>query len=193
MKTLCLLFTVLTLLTRSASADLTVWDYDLTNPPDGWLFDPLWEFTSEGVLLDQYVSSPWTTKDGEIQSPEVTVPANCDSVVMHVEQDLYMFVSGMGAGYTCAEVSYKLNGGVWTDFYSASLFEQTTDPIHYSIPASAGDLLQLKVYGGAWCGSEMYPGIASIDWLLYDVTLTFYGEALSLQPHTWGAVKNSFN
>ncbi len=192
MKTSYLLHTLLILLSQSASADITAWDYDMTSPPVGWSFDPLWEFTTEGVLFDQYVNSPWASRAGEILSPEVTVPASCDSVVLNLEQDLYMHCSGMG-GNSEVKVSYRLDGGSWINLLRVLYFLETTDPIHYYIPASAGEVIELKIDGAVWCGSDLHPGSASIDWLLYDLNLTFYGEALSLQSGSWGAIKNSFN
>ncbi len=67
-------------------------------------------------------------------------------------------------------------------------FLETTDPIHYYIPASAGEAIELRINGTVWCGSDLHPGSAGIDWLLYDLTLKFYGEELSIQSSSLGTI-----
>jgi len=176
------------LLTAVASADQVWWDYDLRSNPPGWTFTDTWEFIPEGVYLYETTNGPYQYKYGEILTAGVVVPPDCDSVVLHVEQDLYM--TSWGNAFSGAELQYRIDEGDWIYLFHQLVSYQSTSPLHYEVPASAWDLIEFRFEGFACTGSEMYPGEAHIDWLLYDLTLTLYGT-LSLEQSTWGAIKGA--
>jgi len=169
--------------------DWTAWEYDLRSAPPGWEFEDEWEFSSEGVRMDEYVATPYMSEWGHIYSLDVVIPGGCDSIILHIEQDLN--VSSSGNGYAGAELDYRLNGVEWIPVLDVGIWYQSTAPIHVSIPAAAGQVLDLHFEAYAGKGNDMYPGWGSIDWLLYDLTLTFYGEQVSFGQTTWGALKSS--
>ncbi len=177
-------------LTTTDLARWVAWDYDLATPPDGWTFSDEWTFPGTGTYLDEYVNSPWASASGEIISETIVIPENCDSIVFHVEQDIDIYMSGIG-GNCSHGLYYRLDGGSWETLFFTYFSLESTEPFHYVIPASEGQTLDFKFKGAVWCGTEMYPGSASIDWLLYDLTLTFWGDVLSFDQTTWGAIKRS--
>ena len=181
---------VLLLMNTPAASDSVIWDYDLRSAPAGWTFTSNWEFLPEGVKLYEYVSQPYGYVEGTISTENDTaiIPYGCDSIVFHVEQDLSVTSYNYGGAH--AELLYRLNGGDWVELFSVSNYYISTDPLHYQIPAAALDALEFYFEGYAWRGSEMHPGWGCISWLLYDLTLTCYGE-LALEQSTWGAIKQS--
>jgi hypothetical protein len=186
-----LMLTFVVLLTAPVVADWLAWDYDLRSPPPSWYFDEQWEFEPEGVRMSEYVSTPYVTEWGNIFTAEIIVPDYCDSIVFHVEQDVDVRCSGNG--YASAKLKYRVNGGDWIDLFSAVIWYQSTQPIHEHIPAEAGGFLAFRFEGIASKGNDMYPGWGDIDWLLYDLNLTFYGELVSFEQTTWASIKYSLH
>jgi len=180
---------ILLCVTTICAGDWVVWEYDLRSAPPGWEFEHEWVFSSEGVRMDEYVGSPYTSEWGHIYSLDVVIPEGCDSIILHIEQDLS--VTSSGNGYAGAELDYRLNGAEWLPLLNVGIWYQSTVPIHEDIPAAPGQVLDLHFEAYAGKGNDMYPGWGSIDWLLYDLTLTFYGEQVSFEQTTWGAIKGA--
>lgn len=166
------------------------WDYDLVTPPDGWTFSDEWTFPGTGTYLQEYVNSPYANASGEIISETIVIPENCDSIVFHVEQDIDIYTTGIG-GHCGHGLYYRLNGGSWETLFYISSWLESTEPIHYIVPASEGQTLEFRIRGSVWCGNDTHPGSAAIRWLLYDATLTLWGDGLSFDQTTWGAIKRS--
>ena len=81
-------------------------------------------------------------------------------------------------------MAHRVEGGLHTLMGSSRAVN------NYAVTRSALDALEFYFEGYAWRGSEMHPGWGCISWLLYDLTLTCYGE-LALEQSTWGAIKQS--
>jgi len=175
-----------------ALGDATVWDYDLTYLPANWYASSAWYFFSSGASLE-IVADNYTRIDSII-TVSVTIPDNCDSVILHCVQDLSVGVVSMGgpAG-AFANVSYKFDSNQWE-----SLFNQTSwnlpaeDFLHLLIPPESGNVLsfRFKAYASAY-SSPYSISVAYVTWRLSNLTLTFYGDDLSLENTTWGNIKST--
>ncbi|OPL19567.1 MAG: hypothetical protein AVO35_09630 [Candidatus Aegiribacteria sp. MLS_C] len=172
----------------AALSDEVVWDYDLTSLPDGWSLDghnSEWTFSPDGAHMQASASSPYSTAYAIIYTDAITIPAGCDSVVFHVEQDLQRYASG--TGWSAALVHYRINGMIWKELYDGPY--QSTNPIHCRIPVFEGNIMEVRIQGTAVAGSDIHPGSGSINWLLWDLTLTLYGDEVGLDNSTWAAIK----
>ncbi|MBN1434627.1 hypothetical protein JW921_07695 [Candidatus Fermentibacterales bacterium] len=178
---------LLLLLSAPGSADWIVWDYDLRSCPPGWEFDPQWEFSSEGVRMNEYVSTPYMTEWGDIFTGGVEIPSGCDSIVLHTGS--YLTVHSSGNGFAGARVHYRVNQGDWVELFGEGIWYESAEPLHLRVPTVPCGLLEFHIEGYAGKGNDMYPGWGSIDWLLHDLTLVFYGESVGLEGSTWGGAK----
>ena len=169
-------------------SDMVVWDYDLSELPEGWSTEGYfteWTFSPAGAYMHAACSDPYESADAYIYTAAVMVPIGCDSVVFHVEQDLTRYSSG--TGWSAAWVHYRILGQNWVEFYDGPY--QTTEPIHAQIPVSEGNIVDFRIFGHAQAGSDIHPGSGSIWWLIWDLTLTFYGEGVELDNSTWASIK----
>lgn len=183
------IFYITLLLAGSTTADWVAWDHTLTSPPEGWENDPEWVYSSEGVRMCEGATIPYYGVVGYLYSTDVVIPDNCDSIVLYCEQDLTLNSTGFGAA--SARIYYRLNEETWITIFQGSS-GQTTEPIHLQIPVEIGKVLDFRFRGYVDAGTEIHPGTGWIDWLLHDLTLTFYGECCSLEPLTWTGIKDSF-
>jgi hypothetical protein len=186
------LFILLFIVAGASEADQVVWDYDLTSPPPGWIIDDEWNFSSAGASIYGYKEGMcYWGYGGSMLTESVTIPGGCDSVVLHVEQDLDLWGYCYGGAQAWIWYSYN-NGGSWILIFEEASNCTSTEPIHLQVPPTAGSNLKFRFSGSAWIGSDLRPSAARLDWLLYDLTLTFYGE-LALEQNTWGAIKHILN
>lgn len=175
------------MLASISDADWVAWDYDLQSCPPGWEFYPQWEFSPEGARMEESVSSPWSWQYGHVYSESILVPSDCDSIVLDVASSLTLEYSAYGS--SSAQLDYRVNGGDWIELYYRWGNYQSSAPLHEVVPACEGDVLEFHFLGYAAGGSEIYPGWGYIDWLLHDLTLTFYGDVVGLSPRSWAAIK----
>ncbi|OPL19577.1 MAG: hypothetical protein AVO35_09680 [Candidatus Aegiribacteria sp. MLS_C] len=188
MRMRILLCVVVLAAAEAAVSDLVVWDYDLTELPDGWSLEGYcseWTFSPAGAYMHAACSDPYESADAIMYTAAVLIPSGCDSVVFHVEQDLTTYSSG--TGYGVARIYYRVLGQGWVEFYEG--FDQTTEPIHAQIPVTVGNIVDFKIHGHAQAGSDIHPGSGSINWQLWDLTLTFYGDEVGLDHTTWASIK----
>ena len=163
-----------------------VWSYDLTSLPDGWYADSVWSFGLDGAVLDITEGEPYQTTLGSIVTDWIMIPDNCDSIVLHVEQDLYTF-SYVG-GTAEAALKYRNNDMEW---HSLDIgYPVTTDPIHALLPLYPVQGLSFKFFGAAVGGSPYNPGYGDVVWKLWDLSLTIYGDSLTMESTTWAAIKS---
>lgn len=176
-----------------ALGDATVWDYDLTYLPDGWSKTECWYFVSNGILLELEVSN--STRSDSIITETVVIPDNCDSVILHCEQHLSLGVWSQHDNLTAyANVSYKLDSNPWESIYIRWWWNGTTQqPLHLSVPPVSGNLLSFRFKGHASALSfpPYHNQFAYVTWRLSNLTLTFYGDDLSLENTTWGDIKST--
>jgi hypothetical protein len=135
--------------------------------------------------MDASCASPYTYAYAIMYSDTVMIPSGCDSVVFNMEQDLERTCSGVG--WSAAEVHFRTNGETWIEIYDGPW--QSTDPIHSQISVFQGDILDFRIQGLAQAGSDIHPGSGDIEWLIWDLTLTFYGYEVDLQQVTWSSIK----
>ena len=182
-----LVLLILALVSQASLADWLAWDYDLQSCPPGWEVDPEWEFSSEGMNMSAWVGTPYTCEWGDVFTASLLLPFGCDSIVLHIESDLSL--SSSGNGYAGAEIHCRIDEGDWQTLFDEGIYYQSTDPIHLHVPTYPCGLLDFNIVAYAGKGNDMYPGWGSINWLLHDLTLTFYGDNVQLQQVTWGSIK----
>jgi len=158
--------------------------------PPGWSNDN-WEFYGGDARIDVLVNH-WS---GDFQADMHTygeqpvlyfVPDGTDSVVVHIEHDIYMggediyaFVSvsdGLGSDTLIFEEQVS-NDGFSTD-----------DPVHYVLHDPQPDTwLGFQFHGEA--NNHYYMATSQLDWRIFDMTVLAYGDSLALPSMTWGAIK----
>ncbi|MCK4506246.1 MAG: hypothetical protein KAW14_11560 [Candidatus Aegiribacteria sp.] len=176
---------ILMILFSIALGDSVVWDYDLTFLPEGWSADSDWNFDSYGAELDIYTSAPYGYEDGDLFTEWIMIPDNCDSIVLHVQQDLFAFYSG--EGFASAFLKYRNNDMEWHWLSIGAPI--TTDPIHVTVPPYSGQGLSFWFHGNVGGGSYNNYGSGTVEWKLHDLTLTFYGDNMELESTTWASIK----
>lgn len=180
----------LLLLSFTLFADDTVWNYDLTYLPDGWSTDSNWVFTPTGASISIYAAgNNYEHDEGSIYTATIMIPDNCDSVIIHADQEI--FSGYQGEGGASAMLRYCYNDQVWHSNYIGGPI--TTDPIHLSIPPIPGQGLTFWFHATVSGGSFNHYGMGSVDWDVSDLTLTFYGDAMAFSQSTWAGIKTTFN
>ena len=178
---------VLMFLPSAVLGDTIVWDHNLTYLPEGWSATSDWNFNSNGAELDIYTSDPYGYESGDLFTEWIMIPDNCDSILLHVQQDLYAL--GLGEGSSCAILKYRNDDMEWHQLSIGAPF--TTDPIHVTVPPYSGQGLCFWFHGSVSGGSYNHYGSGDLDWELHDLSLTFYGDNLELESTTWASIKSS--
>ncbi len=193
MKLLVLMF----LLCSLALADTcTVFETQFESLPDGWLSEE-WQFnTNSGAWINETIygyQSPTscTATMSSLSDPEVWyfVPDGTDSLLVHIEHDLAAYVNGVGIAYIQMHYFPDEEEYLFFDPY-LNLGTSTSDPIDVSIQAPPVD---------TWIGftfyahmQAAYPGNGgNIQWYIYELFVTAFGNSLELDRHTWGGIKTA--
>ncbi len=184
--------TLLILLLGTAVADSsTVFETQFATLPDGW-YNNEWHFNAQlGAWLDEWVTSaepPFSfTAEMGTQVQWYFVPDGTDSLLVHIEHDLYFITFGSEDIYIA--LNY-LSGESLTLFSAEELTgPSTSDPIDVVIVSPPAD---------TWIGftihahvSASYPGYATIEWFITELSVTAYGTELELGSTTWGGIKTA--
>ncbi len=161
--------------------------------PAGW-FNNEWLFSSSGAHIYEsvYIPGPFAFEADMYTNGQPPiyyfVPDGTDSLVIHIEHDIGMY----GAfGSACVRL-YS------TSFDSVNIFSEwvhndsyfSSDPIHHVIVDPPPE---------TWIGfrfsgyiSAAYPVSTTINWWVFNMTVTAHGDELALEPGTWASIKNSF-
>jgi len=167
----------------------TVFETQFHGTPNGWS-NLHWEFSgSDGAYLNKWVSSPdaYMAVAGS-QSGTASwyfVPDGTDSLVVHIEHDIYAMAASESEVYIQLLSPSTANEYL---FYEDIQNAYTSDePINLTITSPlAGNWVGFKIYAYI---TTCYPGYAIIEWHITDLTVTAYGNGMALEAVTWADLK----
>lgn len=177
------------LLAVGASADQTVWSYDLTALPDGWSSSSAWEFDSIGAHIELYAMGKlWYPSC--IFTEVLVVPEGADSFTIQVPQ---YCVGGGSDGAAVYRLYLNLNQEepllLWGHNFCNS-WSSDTEPIIEGAAISPGDSLSFTFHADVSAVGSM--GYAQLYWQMCDLELILHGDIQSLNPISWGSLKSFF-
>lgn len=170
----------------------TVFDTQFAALPDGWS-NSNWGFSWQyGAWVDEWVTSaePPYNFTATMSSQAGTeswyfVPDGTDSLQIHIEHDFDAMVSASSEAYILMLSPSTSNEYLFHEEISNAY--STSDPVDITFTAPpAGAYIGFKVY--AYVGTS-YPAYSTIEWNIYDLTVTAYGNGMALEPITWGELK----
>jgi hypothetical protein len=167
----------------------TVFDTQFNGIPNGWS-NLHWEFSgSDGAYLNKWVSSPdefiAVTGSQSGTASWYFVPDGTDSLVIHIEHDIYAMTAHESVVYIQLLSPSTANEYL---FYEDLYNSYTSDePIDLTITSPlAGNWIGFKIYADI---TTCYPGYSIIEWYITDLTATAYGSGMTLDTVTWADLK----
>ena len=159
--------------------------------PAGW-FNSEWLFSSSYAYICESVFETGTFEADMYTNGQPPiyyfVPDGTDSLVIHIGHDIAMYGTNGNAFVRLYSTSFDsvniFNEWVHYDSYYSS------DPIHHVIVDPPPDTwIGFRFHGYI---SATYPSGSTINWWVYNLTVTAHGDELTLEPGTWASIKNSF-
>lgn len=165
-------------------------DTDFAQLPDGWYVDLDWSFGEDGAVV-QTSADNWDallfTGEGP---PEMIyfVPDGTDSVVVRIP---YSLDAGVVDGTVDFFVELGSTGTAWSEIWQEGIYGEGSIQQSDTICLNAG-----WITGGDWLGIVFEgegqcvdTGSMSVLWQVHGLTITAYGDSLTMDAGTWGSIK----
>ena len=179
----------------NAIADAVIFQTDFQSLPDNWFANDQWSFTTSGAVItrtDRMWDDVLFTQSNSRSDCIYFVPDGTDSVLVEIPYSVYVNNSETSGGasfnisasiepYTFARL---LELSVW----QAGVYQYAGTIEHVFHREGSGWLgFFIEFTGGCEVGCAI-----SAQWTIQGITVTAYGDDLSLNPLTWASIKASF-
>jgi len=167
-----------------------VLDTDFGQLPDGWYVDLDWSFGEDGAVVQTSADS-WDallfTGEGP---PEMIyfVPDGTDSVVVRIP---YSLDASVVDGTVDFFIELGSTGTAWNEIWQEGIYGEGSIQQSDTICLNAywitgGDWLGIAFEGEGQC---LDTGSMSVLWQVHGLTITAYGDSLTMDAGTWGSIK----
>ena len=176
----------------------TIWNWDLTQLPEGWEANEYWSFDIEGAhsYVEASTYGPYSESEtAQMYSDTMTVPDSVDCMVVNI-LDEWNYSGWWSNGESSCVIWFRLSP-LEADYYTIEFDshywgfirindEKTTSVL---IPLAGGEEFYLDFYSRA---SSSYGAGAEMAWDISNLQITDTTTA-ALEHSTWGQIKREFN